>query len=367
MSASKEALARPRLDFVRVSRQHPCPACGHDGFCRVTADGREAWCMRCDEGHDRVYGSSIGPMYVHRLDGARSAALPRVLPPTEARVERAPAALLDRAYRVVLAQLRLDTSDREALLARGLDSRGVAAEAFRSTRSESPARIARAVVTALGEEAARRVPGIVWRHRTGEDPTRGWWHWRAAVGVLIPVRDLEGRVVALKVRRCDESDSPYGRYVYVSSAARRVREGEPQRYVDLPGPSALCAVHVPVEARALRDTKTRLVITEGELKAAVAAALLHEPVVSIPGVSAWAAGVDLAVLWGAREVVVAFDMDATTNRFVAKALGVLVSELRQEGISVRVWRWPYDGTRWKGLDDYLLATRGEKREVSHGC
>lgn len=367
MSSSEDYFSfRTRGELVRVTRAYPCPVCGHDGYCQVTAEGDEAWCMRCEEGSVRVHESTLGMVYVHALGECARLPLPRAVAPLAASPERAPIDLLDRAHRAVLSQLSLDESDRDALRARGFDTCAIGTNAYRSTCSERGWRVGRTVGDRLGLEVAPRIPGIVWRYRAEEDPESGWLHWRAPDGLLIPVRDLEGRIVAMKVRRRDDRAVRYGRYAYVTSAARPTREGEASRFIDLPGPTALCAVHVPVAAQALRSKSSRLIITEGELKADVATALLGEPVVSIPGVGAWKQGVALARAWGASEVQVAFDMDAELNPVVAQARDNLVSALRHAGLNVTVRTWPYDGTRWKGLDDHLLAMRRENQEVRYG-
>ncbi len=342
---ARSVSARGGADWIDVSPRHRCPVCGSDSWCQVSRDGSAVLCKRVASERERVNRNRV-TFYVHRPDGGPRTPRRELHPAPPPTVERAPADVLHRAHSIILAQLSLYANDRAGLLSRGLDARAIAANAYRSARSARPAQVARAVVADLGEDLARRVPGIVWRHRSGEDPSRGWWHWRAADGVLIPVRDLEGRVVALKVRRREVAEGG-NRYVYVSSAARREQVGP---FVDLAGPSAACAVHVPAAARAMRETSRRLVITEGELKSDISTALLGEPVVSIPGVGAWAAGVDLAEAWGAPVVAVALDMDARCNRYVARALDCVVSELRRAGLEARVWTWP---PKFKGLDDYL--------------
>ena len=319
--------------LVRVNDRARCPVCGAGKFCRVTVDGAEVWCTRVEEGAAFTMHNDLGAVHVHRQSATRRWSPPPVAPIVDA--HRADVADLDRAYRVLLSRLPLDEGDREALARRGMGAEDIARGMYRTLRVEGRAALARAVIEAVGEDLAGRVPGIVWR--TGDDG-RGWWSLAGSPGVVIPVRDLDGRVVALKVRRRDPCDG--ARYLYVTSAPAG-------------GPAALAAVHVPAKARELRDAGAKsLVITEGELKADVATVLSGRPVVSVPGVGNWRRGVELARAWGARIVVVAFDADARTNADVARHLRDLLKALRAEGFDARVWTWP---SRWKGLDDYLHA------------
>lgn len=304
-----------------------CPVCGGDSWCQTHRDGTVTLCKRVAGEREKVNRDGV-PYYVHRLNGEVRESLPP-LPPT---TERANAAALDAAYRRVLAALSLDAGDRDGLLARGLSPAAVEAGGYRSLRVEGRARLARAVVDEVGEGAARAVPGVVWREEDG----RGWWSLAGSPGLLIPCRDPEGRVAALKVRRRDV-EAGQQRYLYLSSAKRG-------------GASALAALHVPTLAA--RMDAPLLVVTEGELKADVATHLLGAPVVGLPGVGAWSLAVALARASDFRRVAVAFDMDQLTNRFVARAARELVASLVSAGLEAEVWRWD---PAHKGIDDHLLA------------
>lgn len=318
-------------DWNNVSPHRRCPVCGGDSWCQVSRDGSAVLCKRVASDREKVNREGV-TFYVHNPDGAAPAA-PRV--PSAPRHDRAPVDVCDRAYRAVLAELRLNEGDRTGLHGRGLSDEDIATNGYRTLPVEGRARLALVMVNAVGEDAAQAVPGFVWK----TEGNRGRWSLAGAAGLAIPVRDIEGRIVALKIRRRDPCEGP--RYLCVSSS----------KYG---GPSAPSAVHVPLAAAARRETAPRLVITEGELKADVATALSSSAVVSIPGVGSWAAGVDLALAWGVRDVAVALDMDFATNRFVAKARALIVDELRREGLRALLWKWD---SRWKGIDDFLAARR----------
>lgn len=323
--------------YVDVSPRHRCPVCGKGSWCQVKRDGSVALCKhvggtRSKENRDGV------TFYIHPRDGGVAWEVPPAPPPQTS--GRAAADVRDAGYRAALGALRLEDVDRDNLRARGLDDDAIRAGGYRSLVDRGRAAVARAVVDAVGEGDAAGVPGMFWR---AGDGGRGWWSFSGWSGLLIPVRDLEGRIVALKVRR-REVDDGGKRYVYVTSASKG-------------GPSAESAIHVPERALA-RRASGRLVLTEGELKADVATHLLDGwAVVSLPGVGAWRLGVEFARGWGASTVAVAFDADAATNATVRRARDDLHRALRGCVPKALLWRWD---PKFKGLDDLLAARqRGE--------
>lgn len=317
--------------FVDVSPRRRCPVCEQGSWCQVARDGMTVLCKRIGNGARPKVNRDGVDFYAHHLGATPFRAAP-VAPVVT--VQRAPAEVLDAAYRAALAGLRLEDVDRAALLCRGLDDGAINANGYATLPERERARIARAVVDAVGDHLAPGVPGMVWR--TG-DEGRGWWSFSGWGGLLIPVRDVEGRTVALKVRRRTPGDGP--RYLCVTSRASG-------------GPSPGSPVHFPRAALSMRGRP--LIVTEGELKADVSTHLAGRPVVSLPGVGAWRMALDVVSAWGAPDVAVAFDADARTNPTVARALVCLVDALRGLGARVEVWRW--DGPS-KGLDDYLCAVR----------
>ncbi len=344
MSRTKDAWQPSRASgraWADASSRHPCPVCASDSWCQIARDGATVLCKRVESPHARVNRGGV-LFFIHHLGGALAAPpRPAEAPPAPS-AERAPARVLDDAHRALLAALTLDACDRDALRARGLDAATIAAAGYRTLRVEGRAALARAVLDDVGATYIAAIPGIV-RRTEGE---RSWWSLSGAAGLLVPVRDPEGYVVALKVRRRDPDDG--ARYLFLSSH----RHG---------GLRAAFSLHVPVAARALWEQGTReLVITEGELKADVATALLSRPVVSVPGVGAWAHALPLVDAWQPAHVAVAFDADARTNHTVAQAQRDLVAALRQRGFSTALWTWDQ---KIKGLDDCLNPHR---KEAHHG-
>jgi hypothetical protein len=99
----------------------------------------------------------------------------------------------------------------------------------------------------------------------------------------------------------------------------------------------------------------RVWLTEGPLKADIAASRLGDVVLAVPGVNCWkSTGVVEALRQaGVRDVVLAFDSDARTNPNVGKALDEVLSVL-VKSFYVRVAVWDEE---YKGIDDALLARK----------
>jgi hypothetical protein len=193
------------------------------------------------------------------------------------------------------------------------------------------AALAQRIVNWWGADVCAQVPGFHRAERNGQR----WWTLAGAVGILIPVRNLNGHMVALKVRADAPGDGP--KYTTVSSAKRG-------------GPSPGAQVHVPLFSGQHRDIVR---LTEGELKADVATALSGLLTVAIPGVVLWHRALPVLQALGLQRVLLSFDADWRTNPHVAQALGQVAFALVKAGYEVQVESW--DPTLGKGIDDLLAA------------
>jgi hypothetical protein len=275
-------------------------------------------------------------VYLGLVDSPQSPTSPALIQ-GRAEPERADVDTLDRAYALLLSRLPLSTSHREALLRRGLTDEHIDAGGYRTWNPADFQGAVAAVIADVGP-AINGIPGF----HNGR--------LAAAAGLLIPARDLAGRIVALKIRPDQVGDG--SKYLYVSAA----KQG---------GPSTGAPPHIPVGIRGPLDVVR---ITEGELKADVATALSGMATISFPGAKQWRCVLPLAAELvggndsGLRRIRVAFDADAPINRSVGKALFEAVEFLIGEGYAVELERWsPSDG---KGIDDVLAA--GKQPEVIAG-
>jgi hypothetical protein len=256
---------------------------------------------------------------------------PRPLLPASARVPCAAPATLDYIYQGLLATLPLSPAHHQALQQRGLVDSEIRRRQYGTLPLQGRAALAKRMVDWGGANACAQVPGFYVAERNG----RRWWSLAGAAGLLIPVRDRDGHIVALKVRADDPGDGP--KYTTISST----KHG---------GPSPGAPVHIPHHG-SLRGETIRL--TEGELKADVASALSGMLTVSIPGVTMWRKVLPVFEALQPRQILLAFDADWRTNPHVAHALGQAAFALVKAGYEVQVEVW--DPALGKGIDDLLSA------------
>ena len=300
-----------------VSSRVPCAGCGRHDWCQVSADGEAFACHRVPSDLHRV--NAGGDVWLHFTGSGPRAPRPRPElppPPPVADVQTR-----DRVYRALLSVLGLSDAHRAALSARGLtpDAIGQGGYASLPAPASRPA-VLRRLRAALDGEIPADVPGLHQGKLLG------------AQGLLIPARDADGRIVALKVRADDPSA---GKYLWLSSA----RQGGAS-------PGAPC--HVPVWTGPVGAVR----VTEGPLKADVATRLSGRLTLGVPGVTAVRSAVPALRALGARSVVLAWDSDASSNPHVGRSLARAVEVMREEGFGVALETW---APEHKGIDDALAA------------
>lgn len=340
MSAPKTGLA----PFVPCSKAHPCGICGERDWCTYTADGRVRQCMRViDAPGARRKTDKRGQDFALYFAGSGPA-------PTSFPVHE-PAPIADvatrhRVYSALLQSLPLWPEHRDALLARGLTDEAIDAREYRSLPSAPRERTValKGLRDLVGLPASANLP----------DDVPGFHRGRivGATGLLIPVRDEAGNVLALKVR-ADRSDA---KYVWFSSAS----EG---------GASPASPAHVPfgaAEMLAAGEGPRTVRVTEGPLKADVATGLSGVVTVGIPGATAVRALVPALQALSVDVVRLAWDADARkppkdprrTNHVAGGmefAAHLLSAEL--PGARVELETWAHDPATYepKGIDDALFA------------
>ncbi|RJX20142.1 MAG: DUF3854 domain-containing protein [Desulforudis sp.] len=319
-----------RCPFCGDSRKHPDK--GH--FYLNAATGH--WkCHRCGE-----EGGLVG--LARRLRGVDGREARQMLGldepvPEPPRASRNPDGLApvehrNEVYRAFLSVLSLYPSHKDDLLRRGLDEESIRRNGYRSVPEDARHRwkICRWLVR---EHSLEGVPGFFTRSgRYGP-----YWDFFGPAGYLIPVRAPEGLIQALKVR-CDDSGN--GKYLWFSS------HGKPNGAS--PGSPAHCA-----------GSGTGVWVTEGPLKADVAAHLMDSRFVGSGGAAAWKAALDVLNAVGAKTPVIAFDADLRKSEAENQARE-FVAELKKQGFSPRRATWLH--AQGKGIDDVLLKLH--RKEVS---
>jgi hypothetical protein len=239
----------------------------------------------------------------------------------------------DRTYRALLDVLSLSTDHFGKLRERGLSGETIERAGYRTLpfADGERARAVRHVMQTAGSVYLLNVPGFFKRNGSKETRLGG------TPGLLIPVRDETGRILACLLRP-DSLQDGGGKYRWLSA---------PQDAIGC-GPGSLG--HVPLF---LGESRSVVRVTEGILKADVATALSDVLTVGLPGVGAWKHALAILKILTPKRVLVAFDADARSKAHVAGPLVRIAQALCKEGYEIGVEVWPESAG--KGIDDVLFA------------
>jgi hypothetical protein len=315
--------------------------CGKGDWCSRSSDGVWTACRRVDTGHGLHRVDKAGVDYwLYSAGGLSYTDRPTADSPTARPPDRAPHDTLDAVYRAFLASLPLAPRHRQNLHKRGLSDGEINRRQYRMLPPWRRADLACHLVNSFGPAVCAQVPGLYIKAVGG----RQWWSVAGTPGLLIPVSDSQGRIIALVIRGDDAAAT--ARYSCLSS-----------KRFGAPGPGA--HDHVPL----FDGPASPLVrLTEGPLKVDVATTLSGVLTVGLPGATSWRQALPLLATLQPRTVALAFDADARRNEAVASALHAAARALQQAGFAVVLERWaPSHG---KGIDDVFAA--GHRPEVLAG-
>ncbi len=320
--------------FREVTAKARCAICDSDHWCQVTLDGGFAMCRRVAEGGRYRLDRNGSPYWIHRLSGeARPVRHPSAH--LDATADRASAALLDEVYRTALGELGLSREHQQYLstpwpAGKSLPPEEVVRRGYASLPPAGPPwrreEVARRLVERFGAEALAGVPGFVQKERRWR-PGVHYWTVAGADGLLVPVRDAAGLVVALLVR-ADHPRNPRDKYLWLTSKSAG-------------GPSPGSRAHVPLPRSEVPAVPGTVSVYEGILKADCAAALdpASLPAVGIPGHSSWRAALPILQQLGASAVRYYPDPDAWEKPAVGQSLKAFWKALKDEGFSVELGRF----------------------------
>ena len=149
----------------------------------------------------------------------------------------------------------------------------------------------------------------------------GYWCFNYQFGTMIPVRNYLGEIVGFQVR----TESGKLRYITISSGK-------------LPdGTGAKCRVHFPVHNPRI-NASTKLLLTEGPLKADVSLCLSHKSTTAFVAIMGVNNTKDLELVLdqikqkGCKSVYNALDMDRLTNPHVLKASDNIKKMVEERGM-----------------------------------
>ena len=322
-------MALERLQVESLGSLMPAPGGEYTGQCPLCG---------AKPGHFYV-NPEKGVYYCHKCGGSGRLAdgLPRFPRPVLASPPEptAPVARRDAAYNALLKALTLSAEHfRHLVDVRKMGREQIARNGYRTL---PPGQRVRLAEKASSEVDLLGVPGF---YRID-----GSWSLAGPPGLLVPVRDFEGRIVGCQVRTFDPA---LPKYVWLSSNGKES------------GAKAETHFHV---AYGSKDARV-VWLTEGPLKADVAAPLLGRVVVAVPGVNTLRRSLALELrARGCNTAVLAFDSDARTKPQVMSALRRALLVLRGAGLAVQVAAWP---PAFKGIDDLLLASRRPRLHTPGG-
>lgn len=305
------------MNWVRVSRVNPCPICGKPDWCLISEDGIAAICARIES--DMIIGEK-GAGWLHRLEEAK----PITVPVKNTDVKQAPKAgpdFIDRAYRALLSELTLLNRHRVNLHQRGLNDEEIEILEYKSLSSDQRSELAKKL----------DVKGISLAGVPGFYHSDGTWQLTGPCGLVIPVRDIVSRIIGLLVR-CEGSAN--GKYKWVSS--RNFNAG--------------CSPGAPVHLARQISTNSDIWITEGALKADIAALKLKRTFLGVAGVGNWSGVIPIIRTLKPERVIIAFDMDKVDNPAVRLHANALIECLVRGGMRTFEADWDVN---FKGIDDLL--------------
>lgn len=308
----------------RSNPRRPCPICEGQG-CGVSGGLVLCWRVPSDRtAKSGAYIHGTEPMPYEKRIAQRIA--PNIAP-----IERR-----HEVFSALLERLALSNAHAEHLATvRGLRAEIVSGAQFRTVPDYKQADAITAEIASEFDLA--HVPGFYrkddkWRLRFAGMP-----------GFYIPLRDVQGRIEALQIRR--DGNDPKFRYCLVSTPPDEFPQGASS------GAPAHFAGNVASE---------QIIITEGGLKATICASLLGVCVVGLVAAGTFRDSFGWKLrneLPNAANIGIAFDRDAATNEKVGAQLKRLRESLERAGYEPVTLTWAGD---YKGFDDYLLQERDEQ-------
>ena len=227
-------------------------------------------------------------------------------------------------YSALLSKLSLSQDHRQNLLSRGLNDDDIARLGYKTTPVVGMTAIARQLQKE-GHYLAG-VPGF-FRNENGE-----WTFFQKLRGIIIPVRDICGRIQGLKIRLDNVQKRKFRWFAST----------------DMPD-----GCHAENWTHIVGEIRHTVLITEGPMKADIIHTLTGLTVVAVSGVySLKHLEETLKILRqkGVSEIMTAFDMDMTINFHVREAYEKLLELLNDMNFKYGTYvRDP----RYKGLDDFI--------------
>lgn len=327
-------LALSSIPAEALNTQHqPCPKCGGKkrfNYERENGDGG----IYCNDCKPKGTGDGFGTLewfngwtFAKAIKEVENHLQPKVSNQLAANIRTLRNDVYSRIINSSVAKLNdVHIAD---LLARGLSQQEIEARGYASISSASL--IMATIPQPERPQIIANVPGVL---------PNGATKFTASNCMLIPVRDEFGNIIAMQWKP-NEVKPGEAKYRWLSSKSKlhphAPSPGSPVHY-------ALAPTGKWFDGQVVR-------ITEGPLKADVAAAISGIQTIAIAGVNVWRAAAQAIESLEPKMVLIAFDIDRYENAAVAKATIELHDYLAKR-FDVRIEKWDKSA---KGIDDALAS------------
>lgn len=334
-----------------------CPFCGsRKKPLNINVHKNVFRCNRCGQSGSAVtlYAKLHGMSYDAARDSLKEVGFLPYVQKEIKEVEVAPLEIRDAMYRSLLSQLSLSNKHILNLRDRGLNDDDIKRLGYKTVPVVG--------LTTIGEKCFNDMLGDIFyndtitAHDIHETQTPGFFRRvdtdeevlvSKKDGYLIPVKTLDGKISTFQVRHFLKEDASedekrdFAKYTYLNSGFKdtgvSVSGCENIHYAGFDG-----------------TTPQEVYLTEGCLKADVAATLSHKPFIAVMGVnnvSQLPEALHTLHKLGTKQINLCFDMDYQDKSQVKKALKTVEKMIVKEGLKCKVCKWP---KQFKGIDDYCL-------------
>ena len=321
--------------FIPVSSEDPCPICGKPDWCRQDFKTGIVECHRVDEG---AIKETAAGWFLHKIGDVHLEAPIKTRRKSAAdKFSREKLSIneLTPIYDSLYSLLSLTPEHNKALEQRGLTADEIELLDYRSFpyQNDQKRRIVEKLRTEYGNEKLLATPGI----HCSQNGTAYTFYGKNP-GIMIPVRTFSGDIRGFQIRRDRSQDG--GKYYWFSSGSRC---------------SSLSPIHFSIHGKKTDE----LWITEGMLKADVAALKLQKKVVGLAGINGWKGHEsELKMIideLSPKKVIIALDADNDENPMVKKAIFQLCNFYEGYSKSYEVLIAYWQISEAKGIDDLLLS------------
>lgn len=316
----------------RTNRSHPCPICG-EGNQKCAYNSTVAICINTSSDREckDTKGEAFVKAWIHRLDGSIVAPKREEYPEHRCQEREK----LDKVYRAFLQMMSLEKRHIDKFREMGVPLKMVIDRQYKTVPSfKLRWKYAKRLI-----EMGFSLEGIPGFYRASGKNGR-FWTFSAQDGYFIPVTDMDGYIIRLRIRvdnpQLKANGKPEGKVKWFAS---------PDKYDGTPS-GIVCHV--------VRGDDTLIEITEGERKADVVNYFTGLTCISLPGVGTYRLVISILKKLNPMGVRLAYDMDKWTNPDVLTYERQLEKAIKEELPNIVITKAEWDISQGKGHDDFLI-------------